>query len=136
MAQQAYNVTKVQPFVVDPHSLNRLGGRQVNWSQWTDPKYLNSEGKVVIPAGSLCYDAADGLIPADELKTHPMVMLATGATQDSESDAISGYGVLVGGVVYKNLLPDKDHAEFDTMLANLHADGTGWRFVDYEDTRA
>lgn len=66
-------------------------------------------------------------------------ILETNATENSPTDSLSGYGVIVGGVVYDNLLPDSTGtpkvlpAEYKTELAEV---GTGISYVQYQDTRS
>lgn len=68
-----------------------------------------------------------------------MGLLATAADEESESDSLSGYGVLVGGVFYENLLPDATGTPkvLDPVYkAELQAAGvgTGFAFRQYGDT--
>jgi hypothetical protein len=58
---------------------------------------------------------------------------ATNATENSTSDSASGYGTIIGGNIYDNLLPVTLDA---TVKAELNAAGTGFAFETYEDSRA
>lgn len=65
--------------------------------------------------------------------------LETHADEDSPTDAMSGYGVIIGGAIYENLLPDASGTprRLPTGYKNeLQAAGTGFAFYDYEDSRA
>lgn len=71
--------------------------------------------------------------------TNPAIgILETTATEDDSFAALTGYGVLVGGVFYENLLPDATGnpatlaAAVKTELTNA---GTGFAFEAYSDTR-
>jgi hypothetical protein len=79
---------------------------------------------------------ATGTILASRAAT---AILETDAHQSNLAEALSGYGALVGGVLYENLLPDATGtpkvlpAQYKTELKN--ADGS-FKFVQYQDTRA
>jgi hypothetical protein len=66
-------------------------------------------------------------------------ILETNATENSPTDALSGYGVIVGGVVYENLLVDATGtpkvlpAQYKTELAEL---GPGFYWGTYQDSRS
>jgi hypothetical protein len=78
-----------------------------------DAATLLGSGNKVIPSGQIMSirtttpigkmiprrDTASGTGPADGL-------LATSATENATQDALSGYGLVVGGVVYESLLPE------------------------------
>jgi len=65
-------------------------------------------------------------------------MLVSNAVENSKSDSVSGYGIIVGGNLYENLLPDATGTpavlsdEIKTELANA---GTGFYFEQYGDSR-
>jgi hypothetical protein len=62
--------------------------------------------------------------------------IETGADEDSDTDAISGYGMIIGGVIYENLLPDSVAGDLPSAYkTELQAAGTGFAFKDYEDSR-
>jgi hypothetical protein len=58
-------------------------------------------------------------------------LLASGAHQDSKSDAVTGYGLFVGGVIYQNLLPEG--TPNGTVKTELNAAGTGFAWEDYSN---
>lgn len=66
-------------------------------------------------------------------------ILETDAQQSNLSEAYSGYGALVGGVLYANLLPDATGtpkvlpAQYVTELKNA---GCTFKYAQYADTRA
>lgn len=119
-------------FVVDPHTLVRNSGRQVDFAAWAATHTNAQTGKVEIPAGTIVDEDVDGkLIPsADDAASG---ILATDAIEGDRSAAKTGYGVLVGGVLYSNLLPAAPTAG---QIANLNAAGTGFTFEVYEDDRS
>lgn len=63
------------------------------------------------------------------------ILLATALEGDTE-DAISGYGLVIGGVVFKNMLEESDNSDFDTWLSELKEAGTGFAFETYSDDRS
>jgi len=66
-------------------------------------------------------------------------LLATQAIENNTSDAVSGYGCIVGGVFYENLLPDAagDPAVLSADIKEeLALTGTGFAFEQYGDTRS
>jgi hypothetical protein len=66
-------------------------------------------------------------------------ILETNATENSTTDSLSGYGVIVGGVVYENLLVDATGtpkvlpAQYKTELSEL---GLGFYYATYQDSRS
>lgn len=61
------------------------------------------------------------------------------ATENSKSDSASGYGTIVGGNLYENLLPEATGTPkvlSDQVKTELNANGTGFAFEQYQDTRA
>lgn len=96
---------------------------------------MSSSHKKVIPAGTVMVQiAASGKIvpravrPGSE--NAAMLLLST-ATEDSRVDAKSGYGCLVGGVVYEDLLPE-DISSYKTELATA---GARFHYETYSDSR-
>jgi hypothetical protein len=66
-------------------------------------------------------------------------ILETNATENSMTDSLSGYGVIVGGVLFQNLLPDSTGtpkvlpAQYKTELDEL---GPGFYWSTYQDSRS
>lgn len=97
-----------------------------------------------IPAGTVVCELSTGKIvprssrPGAETATG---IIETGANEDSESDSLSGYGVIVGGNLYENLLPDSDPTTglLPTAYKNeiqTAGVGTGFAFEQYADSSA
>lgn len=64
-------------------------------------------------------------------------LIITEATQGSLTDAATGYGMVIGGVVFENLLPDAVSGVITaTQKARLAAIGQGFTYETYVDTRA
>ena len=101
-----------------------------------------ASGSKVLKAGT-----AVGVL-AGSGKLRPRVVTANPAIGLLESDAIeldrsaalTGYGVIVGGVIYENLLPDATGGPPKTIAAGikteLAAAGTGFAWEVYQDTRS
>lgn len=126
-------------FVADPASITRSTGRQVDWEN-VDSSFAGADGKKVIPAGHRAYQLASGkVVPAQvpDGENPPLGTLVglfeTNAIEDDKSAALSGYGVVRGGIVYLELLPETLDAAAQTELAAV---GTGFAFEPYNDSRA
>lgn len=80
--------------------------------------------------------SATGTIVASRVATE---ILETDATDQNLAESYSGYGSLVGGILFENLLPDASGtpkvlpAQYKTELKNA---GATFKFVQYADTRA
>lgn len=102
--------------------------------------YTGSGDKRMIPAGTVMARLTSGkLIPRRDVtgSEEACGLLASDADEKSQFDAKSGYGLVVGGTVYENLMPDADDsgnlaAGYKTELA---ANTLGFLFFDYEDSR-
>lgn len=130
-------------FAADRASIDLNTGRQIDWDN-VPAGYANSDGKKVLPAGKAVSEMADGrLVPRvdQDIVANPdrtaVGLLATVAVEGEKQAALTGYGVVIGGVVYTELLPDNADAEWDpTIIDELQAAGTGFAFEAYGDDRA
>ncbi len=127
-------------FVVDPKSINLNSGRQVDWANVADT-FKNASGDKVLPAGTIIGEArGEGRVSPRAAATNPATgVMATPAVENSKSDSLSGYGVIIGGALYENMLPDA--AGTPAVLpadvkTELQATGTGYSFEQYGDSRA
>lgn len=78
-------------------------------------------------------DPTTGLVfPADDDTTSAVGLLEGPALENDLAAPLTGYGMIVGGVVYRDLVP---HLTEDKETA-LKANGTGFKFEDYDDSRA
>jgi hypothetical protein len=128
-------------FIVDHSSINRNSGRQIDWTavnaSFVDP----ATGKKKLPAGTAVGEVtAGGKVAERVVTTRPAIgLLASDAIEDDRSAALSGYGVIIGGVVYENLLPDATGGPPPVLAAaiktELNASGTGFVFEMYGDDR-
>lgn len=109
-----------------------------------DTAIIAGVGDKFIPAGTVVAQLTGGKVvprssrPGAETATG---ILETPAEENSAVDSLSGYGVIVGGVLYENNLPDAtgSPAVLPTAYKNeLQAAGVGmgFGFEQYGDTRA
>lgn len=107
MSRTTVNISR-PGFVADPNSMERTGGRQIDWAN-VGAGYLDATtGKKVLPAGTVVgILLGAGLVSPRVLTTNPATeILVSTAVQDDPSAAKSGYGTYKGGVIYEALLPD------------------------------
>ena len=66
--------------------------------------------------------------------------IETDATQNAPAEAATGYGVVVGGVIYESILPDASGGPPKTLSAAIKAElvtsGCTFKFAPYTDSRA
>lgn len=89
-----------------------------------------------VKAGTIVDLTADGKIVPSSLATSGLTaygVLATNADEFSETDAATGYGVIVSASIYDNLLPDYANASLSTWKTELLARGGFWLFQTYAD---
>lgn len=133
MAERTSQYVSTPSFIADPASVDRSTGRQIDWDN-VPSSFAGADGKKVIPAGHRVYETAEGkILPVTQAEDPVFGLIETNAIQDDKSAALSGYGVIVGGVVYTELLPEELAAEDLEALAEV---GTGFAFETYSDSRA
>jgi len=109
-----------------------------------DGAWVAGEGAKTIPAGTVMAELASGKVkPAADVVTAggaetATSLIETNAVEGSKGDGLTGYGQIVGGAIYQNLLPDAAHASFATWITALEVNGvgTGWLWETYADDRA
>lgn len=94
-------------FIADPHSIDRHGtGVQIDW---TNVSEVDTAGVKIIPAGKVVGTLlGSGKVSPRVDGTNPAAgILETGARYGDTSSPGGGMvGMLVGGNIYENLLPD------------------------------
>lgn len=133
----------VASFVADPNSLRRNTGQQVDWAN-VGAGYIDAAtGKKRLPAGTV----VGVLLSSDDKKISPRVettnpatgILATDANEDAPAEALSGYGVLIGGHLFENLLPDAAGGPPKVLATAIKTElttaGCLFTFETYEDNR-
>ena len=128
-------------FLADSTTFVRGTGRQIDWDQ-VPASYENADGVKELKAGTvLSVQADDTAFPraAADVATTPahtaQEILQSGAREDSETDALTGYGTIVGASIYENLLPDFGNADFGTFKTELEDAGTGFTWRTFADNR-
>ena len=123
-------------FLADLNAYDQDGGHQIDWASIAD-SYKNSEGKKVLPAGKAMNITAGGKLVVRVATTAPAeCLLISEAVEGATNHARTGYGVVRSGVVYEQLLPDKDDAAWAAIKTELNAQGRGFDFIPYSDSRA
>jgi hypothetical protein len=113
-------------FVADEMSVMLYGiGVSVDFSTFTDPKYGVSGSKLV-PAGTVVELLANGMAKLYD-GTGQAYLTAADALEAEEQGGSNGtVGLIVGGVIYENLLPE---ADVSGNLTNAQKTGLGSNFV-------
>lgn len=106
-----------------------------------DTATYHTGGSKFLPAGTEVGTlAGNGKLRLRVVTTNPAIgLLETNAEEDSANHAASGYGVITGGVIYENLLPGATGSPRTLAAAvktELNANGTGFAFQQYADSRA
>jgi hypothetical protein len=135
------------PWLVDWENTPRDLGHQIDWGSVSATR-INSAGKKYVPDGSIMALLASGKMiprddvdispaPGDQLGTETAVGLLLGEANEADrTDALTGYGLLRGGVVYENILPDKAHASFAAWLGEMAANGSHFIYLTHVNTAA
>jgi hypothetical protein len=100
-------------------------------------------GGKFLKAGTCVGDVlGSGKLRPRVVTTNPAVgFLASDASELSETDAITGYGLIIGGYLYENLLPDATGGPPAALAAGIKTElqvagaSKGFLFKVYEDTR-
>jgi hypothetical protein len=133
MGRTTYTGFSRPDFLADQSSAERTSGRQIAWDE-VDASFDGADGKAFIPSGHPVTDAADGkrIIPVVAANDENAWGLLEGpAHEDDEVSGaapLTGYGVIVGGVVYEQLIPGLS-ADAKTALSRFF-------FEEYADSRA
>jgi hypothetical protein len=100
-----------------------------------------ARGSKVLPAGLVVGETAGaGKLRPRVVTSNPADgILETSAREDDRSASLSGYGVINGGYLYENLLPDATGGPPATLAAQikteLRSDGRTFSFEAYGDSR-
>ena len=131
-------------FIAQQGLEDRDNGHQIDWANVTagtgDPvPALNAQGKKVLLAGTRVGTLlGSGKVSPRAANTNPAVgLLATNAVEGETHAASSGYGLIVGGVIYENFIPGATAGVLDQDIKDeLAAAGTGFTWRTYADDRA
>lgn len=92
-----------------------------------------SQSKIV-PAGTvMCQLSSGKIVPraARPGSEEAIGLLWSTASENSKNEALTGYGIIVGAVIFENLLPETI-TSYKTELEN---NGTSWAWQTYSDSR-
>jgi len=104
--------------------------------------YVGGSGKKHVPAGTCVVQDTDGRVYArvnEPASGTAYGFLETDATEDSPTDAETGYSVIRGGSLWENMLPDASGGPPKTLSSTykteLAANGAQFMFDTYYDSR-
>jgi hypothetical protein len=107
-----------------------------------DQAIVAGSGAKFLPAGTVVGTLlGSGKASPRIVTTNPAIgLLETNATDDPQApDALSGYGIIVGGVIFENLLPEATGGPPKVLATavktELVAAGMGWVWQAYSDSR-
>lgn len=145
MPRTTYSNLSLPSFLANPGQEVSDNGHQIDWDNITAGSgvvpAVNAQGKKWLKAGTPVGDlAGSGLIRPRADTTNPAIgLLRTTAVEDEPQAALSGYGVVRGNaVVYENMLPGASGTPAvidDDIKTELAANGVGWVFKQYVDSR-
>lgn len=103
-----------------------------------DEATFGGVGKKSLPAGTILSQLTSGkVVPRSSATTTAIGILESSAVQDSPIGDTTGYGVIVGGVVHENLLPDYNADPASpyqtTWKPELATSGTGFSWQLFSD---
>lgn len=108
-----------------------------------DTAVVAGSGPKTLKAGTVVGELlGTGKVSPRVVTTNPAIgLLETDAVEDDLQDAASGYGVIVGGVIFENLLPDATGGPPKVLASAVKTElqtagvGTGFAFQEYQDVR-
>jgi hypothetical protein len=141
----SYQLSRAQ-WLVDWENSPRDLGAQIDWDS-VDPARVDANGRKYVPDGTIMARiAASGkVIPRRDVAlaegnaagTETAVGILIGQANESDrTDALTGYGLLLGGVVYGNLLPDVGQAGLATWKTELETAALTFVYLTHTNTAA
>lgn len=98
-----------------------------------------ADGSKIVKSGTIMAELSTGkIIPRKAVTGSETAIgfLVGDAEENGKQDALSGFGLIVGGIVYKELLPDRSESGFATWVGEINTAGPGVRLETYSDNRA
>jgi hypothetical protein len=136
-------------FVVDPKAADRSDGRQIDWAAVPDTRIPSGLTKKVIPAGTIMAENSLGkIVPRKDVAAADTAstdwagtevaagFLISTMQEDSRVQSLSGCGMFLGGIFYRELLPDHGEANFADWVTEITDQGSQVRLETYSDSRA
>ena len=138
MPSRSSRTLSVPAFVVSEKSIQRNSGRQIDWANVST---TNSDGVKVLLAGTAIGDLlGNGKISPRVVTTNPAIgIMEETAIQSSTVAALTGYPVIIGGVLYENMLQGVSGTPPvlpSAVKTELNNNGLGFVFEQYVDSRA
>lgn len=137
MGRTEYTNMSRTGFLVDPSSAERSSGRQIDWDE-VDEEDFGVVGARVIPHGHpMAPSGGDSnkIVPATNAAANEAAaigLLEGPAAENDQSAALSGYGLITGGVAFAELVPGMTA----TTQSALEGNARGFLFEEYADSRA
>lgn len=132
-------------WLVDWANAPRDLGAQIDWAS-VDPARVDAQGKKYVPDGTIMARIVSNgkLIPRRDVAARGNALgteVAAGiligqANEGDTSDALTGYGLILGGVVYNNLLFDFGHANLATWKTELETNALAFVYLTHTNTAA
>lgn len=132
-------------WIVDETSVDRLYGIQVDWD--SVPDAYDETG--VVPSGTAMVKLSSGKYAprvgiddanGDAVGTEEAVGFLIGNAHKEDvyrkSDALTGHGLIVGGILCETMLPDSGDAAWSTIKTELASNGTGFIYETYANNAA
>lgn len=153
MATSTTSTNALPAFIVDRQSIEQRPGRQIAWDLVSDTYIDATTGKKRLKAGTVVsefvggdyigqvaeYGAVDDISSPGETATAVGILISE-ANEDDPAEALTGYGLLVGGVLFDNLLPDAAGGPPKTIGSTkknaLATAGCTFKWEVYVDSRA
>ena len=132
-------------WLVDWANAPRDLGAQIDWAS-VDPARVDASGKKYVPDGTIMARIVSNgkLIPRRDVAARGNALgteVAAGiligqANEGDQSDALTGYGLVLGGVIYSNLLFDFGHANLATWKTELETNALTFVYLTHTNTAA
>jgi hypothetical protein len=145
------NITGSSPgFVVDYNATARSDGRQIDFANVPDTRIPTGLMKKAIPAGTIMAENAAGqIVPRKDVAAAHTAdgaawagtetaagFLMSSMQEGSRVQSLSGCGMFLGGIFYRELLPDHGEADFADWITEITDKGSQVRLETYSDSRA
>lgn len=138
MSRTITNISRPD-FLVEHQNAARDFGHQVDWDAVPTSKE-NAYGNKEIKAGTVVSLVSGKIVPREDVAdagANPAVgILVSTANEDSDTDSLSGYGVVTGGVVIEDMLLTGTVGLSTAKTELQNNSDYGFNFVQYSDDRA
>lgn len=123
-------------FIVDIATASMSRGGQVGWALVDADEFGKEDGSLFIPAGTVMTRLASGQhVPRSQALGDATHVAFSDMSNTDRSAAKTGWGMVDGGTLRENWLPDYSNAEFETFKTELGA-RFGWESLTETATPA